>query len=134
MNTARRMLSRTPRRIRGAALLFLLGFSLPAAATLRTIEQAYELARNQVQLPGNPEGGLTVRPCATCKPVVLRVTTATAWFLGAGRAKPAGQPAVLAAFKASAVNPRTLVYVYYEPQTQRVKRIVLDVPASVVPR
>jgi hypothetical protein len=120
----------------GAALatVLLITVSLPAAATLRTIEQAYELTRNQVQLPDQPEGGLTVRPCPTCKPVILRVTTATAWFIGPGTVKAAGQPAFLSAFKASATNPRTLIYVYYEPQTQRVKRIVLDVPTPVVQR
>ena len=107
----------------------LLGTASPAAATLRTIEQAYELTRDQVQLPGKPEGGLTVRPCPNCKPVVLRVTTATAWFIAPETVKAAGQPAVLAAFKASGRNPGTLVYVYYEPQTRRVKRIVLDLPA-----
>lgn len=114
--------------------LLLLACSLPAAATLRTIEQAYELSRSEVRLPGKPDGGLTVRPCPTCKPVVLRVTTATAWFIAPQTRKAAGQPAVLAAFKASATNPRTLVYVYYEPQTRRVNRIVLDVPAPVAQR
>ena len=109
----------------------LLGAALPARATLRTIEQAYELARNQVQLPGTPEGSLTARPCPDCRPVVLRVTSATAWFSRPGTREPAGQTAVLAAFRASAANPDTLVYVYYEPQTRRVKRIVLDVRAPV---
>ncbi len=123
-------------RLTGAAFaaLLLLSVSLPATATLRTIEQAYELTRSQVQLPDKPEGGLTVRPCPTCKPVMLRVTTATAWFIAPGTVKAAEQAAVLAAFKASATNPQTLVYVYYEPQTRRVKRIVLDVPTPVVPR
>jgi hypothetical protein len=41
---------------------------------------------------------------------------------------------VLAAFRASAAIPGTLVYVYYEPQTRRVKRVVLDVPAPVTRR
>ena len=136
MNTARGFLARA--LVPALAALLLLGVSLPAAATLRTIEQAYELARNQVQLPDKPEGSLTVRPCPTCKPVILRVTTATAWFISPGTVKAAGQPAgqaaVLASFKASATNPHTLIYVYYEPQTQRVKRIVLDVPTPVVPR
>jgi hypothetical protein len=63
--------------------------------------------------------------------VVLQVTAATAWFDRPGTRQPAGQSAVLAAFRASAANPATLVYVYYEPQTRRVKRIVLDVPAAV---
>lgn len=115
----------------GAALL---GTARPAAATLRTIEQAYELTRDQVQLPRRPEGGLTVLPCPSCKPVALRVTTATAWFIAPNTTNAAGQQAVLAAFKASGSNPGTLVYVYYEPQTRRVKRIVLDLPAPGVKR
>jgi len=118
-----------PTGIRFAALL-LLTWALPAGASLGTIEQAYELSRRDVQLPGRPEGNLTVRPCPTCKTVQLRVTAATGWFIAPQTRKAAGQPALLAAYKAAAANPATLVYVYYEPQTRRVKRIVLDVPAA----
>lgn len=127
-------------RIFGVTLsaLLLAAISLPAAATLRTIEQAYELSPGQVQLPDTPEGQLTVRPCPTCRVVSLRVTAATAWFNGPGTVKaggqPAGQAAVLGALRAAASNPETLVYVYYEPQTRRVKRIVLDAPAPAVRR
>lgn len=116
------------------AAVLLLASTLPAGATLRTIEQAYELTRNQVQLPGRPEGTLTVRPCPDCRPVVLKVTAATAWFSRPGTREPAGHTAVLAAFRAAAASPGTLVYVYYEPQTRRVKRVVLDVPAPVTRR
>ena len=116
------------------AALLRVGAALPAAATLRTLEQAYELTRSQVQLPGRPEGTLTVRPCPECRPVALRVTTATTWFSRPGTRDPAGHAAVLAAFRASAAVPGTLVYVYYEPQTRRVKRVVLDVPAPVTRR
>ena len=38
----------------------LLGIAVPAGATLRTIEQAYQRSRSQVQLPGKPAGTLTV--------------------------------------------------------------------------
>jgi hypothetical protein len=117
--------------IRSTTLAALLvATSLPAGATLRTIEQAYELARTQVQLPTTPEGGLTVRTCPTCRPVVLKVSAATTWFSQPGTRQPAGQAAVLEAFRAAATNAKTLVYVYYEPQTRRVKRIVLDVPTQ----
>lgn len=114
----------------GLLATILLGALPPAHATLRTIEQAYELTRSQVQLPGRPEGALTVRPCTDCRPVVLRVTAATGWFSRVGAPKPDGQATVLAAFRAAAAIPGTLVYVYYEPQTRRVKRIVLDVPVT----
>ena len=105
--------------------------SVPAGATLRTIEQAYELTHNQIQLPSGPEGTQSVRPCATCRLVFLRVTTATAWFAAPRSRQANSQRSVLDAFHASATNPRALVYVYYEPQTLRVKRIVLDAPAPV---
>jgi hypothetical protein len=113
-------------------MILLLGVSPPASATLRTIEEAYELKRNQVQLPGASVGGLTVRLCTTCSPIVLRVTEATQWFSAPREQPPAGQAAVLAAFAAAANNPGLFVYVYYEPQTLRVKRIVLDVPGGAV--
>jgi hypothetical protein len=131
-NTADRRSQASPAVAILAALL--LGAALPAAATLRTIEQAYELTRSQVQLPAKPEGTLTVRPCPECGLVVLRVTTATKWYSRPGTQEPAGHAAVLAAFRASAASPGTLVYVYYEPQTRRVKRVVLDVPATVTRR
>ncbi len=118
-----------PGTIIGLSALLLLIWALPAAASLGTIEQAYELSRRDVQLPGRPEGNLTVRPCPTCKPVLLRVTTATGWFIAPQTRKAVAQPALLSAYKAAAANPATLVYVYYEPQTRRVNRIVLDVPA-----
>lgn len=114
--------------------LLLIGIAAPAGATLRTIEQAYELTRTQVMLPVKPDGGLTVRQCPDCRPVILRVTPKTAWFNGPGTRQPAGQAAVLAAFRATATDPKTLVYVYYEPQTRRVKRIVLDAPAPAARR
>jgi hypothetical protein len=115
-------------------VLLLLGVSLPAAATLRTIEEAYELTRSQVQLPGSSTGGLTVRRCPACSPVVLRVTEATRWFSAPREQPPAGQATVLAAFAAAGNKPGVFVYVYYEPQTLRVNRIVLDVPGGAAPQ
>lgn len=111
------------------ATLLVLSSLQEASASLGVIEQAYELNRSQVQLPTTPEGGLAVRPCPGCRPVILRVNTATSWFASPGTRQPAGQAAVLAAFRVAATNPNTLVYVYYEPRTLRVKRVVLDAPA-----
>ena len=117
-------------RLAGSALLVLC-FGQQAGASLGVIEKAYELTRAQVQLPTTADGGLTVRPCPTCRPLSLRVTTATTWFNRPGARQPAGQAAVLEAFRAAATNPKTLVHVYYEPQTRRVKRVVLDAPGPV---
>ena len=120
----------TKSRLIAATALLIASFSHPAGASLGVIEQAYELTRSQVQLPTSAEGGLTVRPCATCRPLSLQVSATTAWYDRPGTRQPAGQAAVLEAFRASAINPKALVYVYYEPQTRRVKRVVLDAPAA----
>jgi hypothetical protein len=118
---------------RSLLLLLSLGISLPAFATLRTIEEAYELTPGQVQLPASSTGGLTVRPCPTCSPVVLRVTGATEWFSSPREQPPAGQAAVLDALAAAGNRAGVWIYVYYEPQTLRVNRIVLDVPGGGAP-
>jgi len=118
---------------RSLLVLLLLGAGLPAVATLRTIEEAYELRPSQVQLPASSTGGLTVRLCATCSPVVLRVTEATMWFSAPREQPPAGQGAVLDALAAAGSRAGVWIYVYYEPQTLRVNRIVLDVPGGVTP-
>ncbi|MEO8444220.1 MAG: hypothetical protein ABI567_04355 [Gammaproteobacteria bacterium] len=117
-----------------AAALLLAGLGLPAGATLVTVEQAYELTPDQVQLPDRSPGSLTVRPCSTCKPVTLQVTPATTWFIRPGRKTAVGQEALLDAFRAAAFKKATLVYVYYEPQTRRVNRVVLDAPATAAGR
>lgn len=114
--------------VASALCALLLAAALPAGATLRTIEQAYELTRNQVQLPDGTTGSLVVRPCANCRPVVLQVTEATTWHSGSGRQPPVGQAAVLAAFRAMAMDPGTLIHVYYEPRSRKVTRVVLDAP------
>ena len=104
--------------------------ALSSYASLVAIEQAFEVRPNQVDLPDRADGRLTLRPCRTCRTVALRVTPDTAWFNSPASRQPVGQRMVLAALSA-ANNSRTLLYIYYEPQTQRVKRIVLDAPAEV---
>lgn len=111
-------------------VLLVAGFTAPAHATLRTIEQAYELTGSQVRLPEAAVGGVTIRLCPECSPVVLRVTAATAWFSAPNQLQADGQAAVLKAWEAAGRESRLLVYVYYEPASKRVNRIVLDVPAA----
>ncbi len=115
-------------RLQSAAIL-LLAMWLPAGhATIRQIEQAFELSPTQLQLPARPDAQLTVRPCADCRIVALRVTTATRWYASLSEREPAGQAAVLEIYRTASSNPQMLVHVFYEPQTLRVKRIVLDIP------
>lgn len=96
-----------------------------ASATLKTVEDAYELGLSQVTLPGSDTGQLVVRLCAKCKPELLRVSAATVYLV-----RPASTPLprsslVAAAAKAAGRSTAT-VFVYYEPQTMSVRRVVLD--------
>lgn len=116
-------------------LLVLLAIWLPAGqAAIGQIEQAFELGPGQLQLPTRPDAQLTVRPCANCRVVALQVTAATLWHAGMAEQQPAGQAAVLEIYRKASSDPRTLIHVYYEPRTLRVKRIVLDLPQGAIPR
>jgi hypothetical protein len=95
-------------------------------AAIRQIEQAFELTPAQLQLPSRPDAQLTIRPCANCRVVALQVTAATQWYAGMDEQQPAGQARVLEVYRTASSDPQTLVHVYYEARTLRVKRIVLD--------
>jgi hypothetical protein len=120
-------------RRQGALLLLVIWLST-GHATIRQIEQAFELAPAQIQLPARPDAQLTVRPCTGCRIVALRVTTATQWYSSLAEQQPAGQAAVLRIFRTASSNPQMLVHVFYEPQTLRVNRVALDLPRGVQPR
>jgi hypothetical protein len=118
---------RSPSPFRTAALTALLSASLAlgtAHATLRAVEQAYELHLSQVVLPAVVGGSLIVRACVACKPVTLVTSARTRFIVGAG-----GSPVTLADFtKALEVAKRRakpMIYVYYKPETRHVNRVVL---------
>ncbi|MBL8198679.1 MAG: hypothetical protein JNJ67_07045 [Chromatiales bacterium] len=115
-------------------LMLLAGWLSTGQAAIREIEQAFELTPAQVQLPSRPDAQLTIRPCAECRIVALRVTPATQWHAGLGKKQLAGQAAVLELLRRAGADPQTLVHVYYEPQTLRVKRIVLDLRRGATTR
>ncbi len=121
-------------RLQSAAFLLLATWLSAGHAAIRPIEQAFELGPAQVELPARPDAQLTVRPCAGCPIVALRVTAATRWYSSLIERQPAGQAAVLEIYRAASGNPQTLVHVFYEPQTLRVRRVVLDLPRATQPR
>lgn len=121
-------------RLQSAVLLLLSTWFSAGHATIRQIEQAFELSPAQIQLPARPDAQLTVRPCADCRVVALRVTAATQWYSSLSERQPAGQPAVLEIYHTASSNPQTLVHVFYEPQTLRVTRVVLDIPRGNLSR
>ena len=65
--------------IRTVFLALLLGFCLPAAANFEVVSKAHEVSLADLRLPGNANGTLSFRPCATCDYETVRVTAATVY-------------------------------------------------------
>jgi hypothetical protein len=114
---------------RTAALVTIAGLLLAsgAGAALERIEEAFEVALTQVELPLHEAGQLRLTPCAGCERVALPVGSRTRYLIGYDGD---GQP--LEAFREAAVgvgDPRSaLVVVIYDTGTREVTRLILDVP------
>ncbi len=98
-----------------AAALFA---SATANAFLQNVEQGLELASNEVSIPSR-EGTLLIRSCAECQTLRLRITSDTRCFIGDDLV-PLTE---LRRRAGAAMHP---LYVFYETDTDRVTRIVLD--------
>lgn len=111
----------TRRLVAVAVLLAAAGI---ADAALRTVEEAYELGLAQVTLPATETGQLAVRRCRGCKTEILQVNAATRYFI-----RPSAAPVALAETRKAAAKaagrPKASVYVYYDPKTRTVRRLVL---------
>ena len=107
------------------AMLVLLAGAQDAAAALRKIEQAYELDLAQVTLPAVAGRSLTLRRCASCAPELLRLD-AQAMF----QVLPGTGSVSLDTLRREAARlshrPRTSLFVYFDPRSAIVRRIVLD--------
>jgi|SRR5882672_1590579 len=66
------------------AALGIAGFLLAgtAAATLRIVEQGIETSTLSVSLPDDNTGSIAVSACASCKPMVLRLSPESRFFIG----------------------------------------------------
>ncbi len=112
-----------------ATLVLLLG-SLSSAWAYRVIEQtedAYELMLGEVSLPRSAAGTVIFKPCPDCNTTALRVSAETLYFVN-------GSPMELSDFLARAEeirkmdggNQNTAVYLFYDVDSQRVNRLMLD--------
>ena len=98
-----------------------------AYRVLGQIEDAYELALDQVTLPSRETGSISFRVCESCPTTFLSVTTATKY-------QRSGEQMNLSDFIALVdeirnVNSgvrRDLIYVFINIESKRVTRIVLD--------
>ena len=96
-----------------------------AHATLRAVEESWELPLGAVVLPASEGALLVVRPCDACKTETLRTAADTRYFVRPGKDAVPLADLRKAAAKASA-RRAALVYVYYEPRKRAVRRLVLD--------
>ena len=92
---------------------------------MKPLEEAYELSLSDVTLPVVATGSLIVRRCARCKPETLQVTDETRYFVRPGTAPVSLADTRKAAAKAAG-RRQASVFVYYEPKTRHVRRLVLD--------
>ncbi len=101
-----------------------LAFASLAQAKLERIEEAFELRLTQLSLPAHATGKVTVKPCAACDTVQLRVTDGTSYHLGFGSPAVTLQELVDAVYAVSD-RSKTPVYVMYKPEDLVITRIIL---------
>ena len=90
----------------------------PASAEIIQLEDAYELSSSQVSIPRR-EGSLFVRKCRECQSVRLQLRESTRYFFGE-------EQVTLKELRREARREDRLIYVFYEPETRVVTRIVLS--------
>ena len=107
------------------ALLAVVG-TAQATRILEQPERPYELSLSQLTLPSAANGGLTVKPCASCAYTTHVLTSATGYFVN-------NRALSFAEFRSVAQNlaadqdtaSRVFVGVYVDIETGRVNRVTL---------
>ncbi len=97
-----------------AALLMATG----SGATLRMIEQAIETSTLTTSLPDDVTGSLAVSSCAGCKPVLLRLSSDSQYFIGK-------TPVTYAQFRAAASSAARQLNVFYDTKGRTITRLVV---------
>ncbi len=101
-----------------------LAFASLAQARLDRIEEAFELALTQLSLPAHSTAKVTVKACAGCASVQLRVTDATSYHVGFDSVGITLQE-LIDAVDAVRDRSKTPVYVMYRPESLVITRIIL---------
>lgn len=102
------------------AMLAAAGLLHTAVAAPPAVEEAYEVALDDVTLPANEFGSVILRACEDCDLVTLRVEGTTSYVF-------AGTQMTLQGFRAAVVNmdgrSRAMATVFYRLDDRRVRRI-----------
>lgn len=105
-------------------LCALLATAAVSHAALNLVEAAFELRPSQVTLPADGGGEIRVQPCPSCDYESLTVDAGTRYIRQPGTAE-----VTRAEFAADLVRlgsqPRAMLFVYYEPRSRVVHRLVL---------
>jgi hypothetical protein len=116
-------------RILAAFALLAVFATAHAARILEQPERSYELSLSQLTLPSAANGGLTVKPCASCA-YSTHVLTATTEYWVNDRSLPFEEfSGVTANLRANTdVARRVFVGVYVDVETGRVNRVTVRHP------
>ncbi len=112
------------------AILALLLSSIGSAWGYRVIEQreaSYELVLSEVWLPRGVTSSVIFKPCPACTTTSLSVTRATTYFVnGAALDFPDFLEAAKAIRQMNRRSQMTALYVFFDVQSRRVKRMEID--------
>lgn len=92
-----------------------------AGATLRIVEQAVETSTLRISLPDDVGGSIAVTACSTCKPMVLRLSPDSQFFVGKS-------PVTYAQFRSLARDSARQLNIFYDGKGRTITRLV--VPGS----
>jgi len=98
-----------------------------ASAEWLNPERGLEIDPRAIELPPYANGTISFSACAECERLSLALTTETRYYL-APRTPPVLFDDLRSVFHASVHDARMIVYVYYDPKTMAVNRLVLDPP------
>lgn len=104
------------------AILVLLSWAGLAHSAFGFIEEAYELDFDTVTLPTHPAGHVRFKQCDHCGNTTLSVDEHTTYHNGVRTTAIS----LTELRSAAAIQNSKLIYVYYDPETKVVTRIVLS--------
>jgi len=100
------------------------GIGIASAAWLNP-ERGLEIDPQMIELPPYSTGSISVSACGECERLSLELTRETRFYL-APRTPPVSLDSLRRVFHASVHDAQMIVYVFYDPDTMTVNRLVLD--------
>lgn len=97
-----------------------------AARTIEQPEGSFEAALAEVVLPRSTAGSVAFPPCGGCSRIALPVGLDTVYLIERSPVALAEWLSAAEDAKAAGRAERTAVYVFYDIETRRVNRLVLD--------